>query len=179
MNQCILQITIKSERNVPWVTRAIKQAMRKRKVLFQKAKSTGDPQDLVIYKQQRNQVLSMLRESRQAFFTNLDTASAKEFWKTIKMLGRKSTSLPTISNGSTQADTAQGKANLLNNFFSSCFNRSCPPLMPNPLEPSSQANLDPSNFPKNLKCSTELLPTCLQPWTLPSPLVLMVYHQGC
>ena len=106
MSQCIPQITIKSERNVPWVTRAIKQAMCKRKVLFQKAKSTGDPQDLVIYKHQRKQVLSMLRESRQAFFTNLNTASAKEFWKTIKMLGRKSTSLPTISNGSTQADTA-------------------------------------------------------------------------
>ena len=42
-------------------------------------------------------------------------------------------------------------------FFSSCFNSSCPPITPNPLETYSQANLDPSNFPEILKCSTEFV----------------------
>ena len=161
MSQCIPRVTIKSERRVPWVTHAIKQAMRKRKTLFNKAKSTGDPQDLAIYKQQRNHVLNMLRESRQAFFSNLDAANAKVFWKTVKMLGTKSTTFPTISNGSTQADTSEGKAYLLNNFFYSCYNRSCPSLTPNSPESNLQTNLDPSNFPEYLKCSPEYVANML------------------
>ena len=59
MSQCIPRVTIKSERRVPWVTHAIKQAMCKRKT-FNKAKSTGDPQDLAVYKRRRNHVLNML-----------------------------------------------------------------------------------------------------------------------
>ena len=59
----------------------------------------------------------MLRESRQAFFNNLDTANAKDFWKAVKMLGTKSATLPSLSNSTTQADTGLGKAYLLNNFF--------------------------------------------------------------
>ena len=102
MSQCIPQITIKSERSLPWVTHVIKQAMHKRKALFQKAKSTGDPQDLANYKQQQNRVLNMLCESRQAFFSSLDTANAKEFWKAVKMLGTKNTTFPSISNGCSQ-----------------------------------------------------------------------------
>ena len=153
MSQCIPQITIKSERRVPWVTHTIIQAMRRRKAAFQKAKLSGDPQDLAKYKQLRNRVLNLLRECRQAFFSNLDSANAKDFWKAVKMLGTKSTTFPSISNGTAQADTGQGKAHLLNTFFYSCFNRSCPPLVPNSLIDHNV--LDPSCFPESLKCSSE------------------------
>ena len=134
--------------------------------------------DLTRYKQQRNRVLNMIRESRQAFFSNLDTASAKEFWKAVKMLGRKNATLPSISNGTTQADTGQGKACLLNNFFYSCFNRACSPLelAPNSVDPNFQLSIDPSNFPENLKCSSDLSPTCLLHLTAQSLQVLMIYH---
>ena len=70
-------------------------------------------------------MLNLLRECRQAFFSNLDSANAKDFWKAVKMLGTKSTTFPSISNGTAQADTGQGKAHLLNTFFYFCFNRSC------------------------------------------------------
>ena len=73
------------------------------------------------------------------------------------MLGAKCPSFPTISNGSIKADTFQGKMNMLNNFFYSCFNRSCPSLTLDSLEPALQlqASLDPANFPEDLKCSSE------------------------
>ena len=138
------------------MTHAIKQAMCKRKALFQKAKSTGNPQDLAIYKQQRNCVLSLLCESKQAFFNNLDIANAKEFWKAVKILETKNTMFPTmISNSTTQADTSQGKAYLLNNFFYSCYNHSCPSLALSSPVPNLQTNLDPSNFPESLNFSPE------------------------
>ena len=59
----------------------------------------------------------MLRESRQAFFSSLDTASAKEFWKAVKILGRKNTTLSSIPNDTTQAVTGQGKACLATEQF--------------------------------------------------------------
>ena len=81
---------------------------RRRKAAFQKVKLSGDPQDLAKYKQLRNRVLNLLRECRQAFFSNLDSANAKDFWKAVnKMLGTKSTTFPSISNGTAQADTGQ------------------------------------------------------------------------
>ena len=161
MSQCIPQTIIKSERRVPWITRDIKKAMRRRKTLFQKAKFTGDPQDLAIYKQQRNHVLNLIRESRQEFFSNLDAANSKGFWKAVKQLGAKSTSFPSISDGTTHADTGLGKAYLLNNFFYSCFNRSCPPLSLNSQIPNLLPNLDPSSFPDSLKCTSEYIANML------------------
>ena len=140
------------------MTHAIKQAMCKRKT-FNKAKSTGDPQDLAVYKQWRNHVLNMLCESREAFFSNLDAASAKVFWKAINVRNKEYN----FSHHSTQADTSQGTAYLLNNFYS-CYNRSCPSLTPNSPESNLQTYLDPSNFPESLKCSPEYvanMPTML------------------
>ena len=130
--------------------------MRKRKLLLKKARSSGDPQDFMTYKQQRNHTLDRLRESRQSFFSKFGTANSKEFWKAIKVLGVRSTTFPSISdsNSSTHADTAEDKACLLNNFFYSCFNRSCPPLTLNSSEIHLQTNLDSANFPESLKCTS-------------------------
>ena len=156
MRNCIPQIAIQSENRVPWVTHEIKQAMRKRKLLLKKARSSGDPQDFMTYKQQRNHTLDRLRESRQSFFSKFGTANSKEFWKAIKVLGVRSTTFPSISdsNSRTHADTAEDKACLLNNFFYSCFNRSCPPLTLNSSEIHLQTNLDSANFPESLKCTS-------------------------
>ena len=157
MRNYIPQIAIQSENRVPWVTHEIKQAMRKRKSLLKKARSSGDPQDFMTYKQQRNHTLDRLRESRQSFFSKLGTANSKKFWKAIKALGVRSATFPSISdsNSSTHADTAEDKACLLNNFFYSCFNRSCPPLTLNSSEIHLQTNLDSANFPESLKCTSD------------------------
>ena len=60
-----------------------------------------------------------------------------------------------------QADTGQGKACLLNNFFYSRYNCSSPPLTPYIPEPNLQTNLDPSNFPESLKCSPDYVANML------------------
>ena len=157
VGRCIPKVTIKSEKRVPWVTHAIKQAMRKRGALFRKAKCSGCSADYQLYKHHRNRVLSMLRDSRQSFFNNLDAANSKEFWKAVRKLGTsKNSAIPSISDGNTLAESNQAKAIMLNNFFYSCFNRSCPPLSDgSSVFQSTQTDLDPSNFPVHLQCDSD------------------------
>ena len=49
------------------------------------------------------------------------------------------------------------KAVLLNNFFYSCYNRSCPPLSTTCSVSHSQVDFDPSNFPDDLQCSPDFV----------------------
>ena len=59
--------------------------------------------------------------------------------------------IPTPLDGDSPADSSQDKANLLNNFFFSCFNRQCPPLSSS----LSDEALDPHGFPQDLLCSED------------------------
>ena len=63
-NRCIRQRVIKSIKSLPWISKAVIQAMRKRKALFQTAKVTGNSSDMERCKKQRNRVLSMLRVNK-------------------------------------------------------------------------------------------------------------------
>ena len=99
-------------------------------------------------------MVSLLKESKEDFFRKLHNSSAKDFWKAIRKLNAKQSSIPTLIDGDLPADTNQDKAILLNNFFFSCFNRQCPPLTPDPLA-SVDDELDPFGFPHDLLCSED------------------------
>ena len=66
----------------------------------------------------------------------------------MKLVNKRSiaTSILTLKDGSSLITTETGKAQLLNNFFHSCFNRSFDPL-------SNPDPLDPSNSPSDLLCT--------------------------
>ena len=67
--------------------------------------------------------MTLLRVSKQTFFNSrLNSASAKEFWKTVRVLNKSSTSIPVLTTGNTQVATNIEKANLLNKYFYGCFN---------------------------------------------------------
>ena len=68
----------------------------------------------------QNKVVSLLHESKRAFFGKLNQANNKEFWKTMKILNNTTSTIPTLN--------IRDKANALNNFFYSCYNQNCPPL---------------------------------------------------
>ena len=102
--------------------------MRKRNTLFRRAKQSGNHQDHVKYCQARNKVVSQLRSAKAAYFRKLNPANPKQFWKAVKYLNEGSSSIPVLTHNNRTFNSDEDKANILNSFFSSCFNDSLPPL---------------------------------------------------
>lgn len=163
---CFLQVvdlsiphtTTTPNRRLPWINHSIIQAIRKRKVLYDIYKCTQAETDLIRYKAQRNLVVSLLRESKEEYFLSLHDSDAKDFWKAIRKLSTNQSSIPTLKDGDTLADTSQDKAILLNKFFFSCFNRRCPPLSFSSVAsgcPDNEPELVPEAFPRNLLCTED------------------------
>lgn len=90
-----------------------------------KAKSTGNFRK---YKIHCNRTLIELRAAKKAYFRKLNPRDPKSFWKAVRFLAKKPQTLPTLIQDETTAATDLDKANLLNYFFHSCFNSSCPSL---------------------------------------------------
>ena len=69
-----------------------------------------------------------MRKAKLKFFQSLDPAKPKPFWKAIKALSKDASVIPPLTHEGVTADSSLGKANMLNNYFATCFNRSCNPL---------------------------------------------------
>jgi hypothetical protein len=69
-----------------------------------------------------------MRQSKQNYFTKLKSFNKKQFWKAIKSFNKQKVSMPTLLENNTTASSSHEKAQMLNNFFSKCFNHSLPAL---------------------------------------------------
>ena len=128
MLECIPQSTLRTRRNLPWLTKSITQAIRRRNALFKAHKRSKSTPMYQKYRAARNRVTAMLRLSKARYFRKLRSQNSKDFWKSIKLLNKVDCSIPTLlSNGAEVADNCE-KASLLNNFFYDCFNTKSPPL---------------------------------------------------
>lgn len=103
------------------------QSIRKRNKVFKQAKTSGDYSK---YKVVRNQTVQQLRSAKRSYLAQLNPRDPKSFWKTVKFLNKNQNTIPTLSQGDIVASTSTDKANMLNEFFSSCFNTDFPPLTP-------------------------------------------------
>ena len=65
METCIPQAVLKARKNLPWLTKSVIQAMRKRNLLFNAAKRSNSPSDWEKYKCIRNKVVAMLRQNKK------------------------------------------------------------------------------------------------------------------
>ena len=148
MEKCIPRKTLPQRKNLPWLSKKIVQSMRKRNNLYRKARTSGN---FSKYKKARNRTTALLRDSRRRYFEKLNPKKPKEFWRAIKYLKKKQSTIPTLTNmaGET-ASTGNQKANMLNNFFSQCFNRSIPPLLNDVVQSDSE-----SSCPEHLLCSED------------------------
>ena len=101
------------------------------------------------YKRIRNRVTTMLRNGKKRFFQNLNPHNNKQFWKAMKYLRKQTSSIPNLSYNNVVSSMDQEKANMLNDYFSKCFNRSQPSLQ----------TTDCLNYPLADDCPDEILCT--------------------
>jgi len=76
----------------------------------------------------RNRVTTMLRNAKRAHMQSLRPYDKKKFWKAVKFLTKKTSSIPELSCDGSIASSGTEKASMLNTFFGKCFNHSQPPL---------------------------------------------------
>ena len=150
MDTCISKSTLPDRRSVPWMTKEIVQAIRGRKYFYRKAKRSNSGNYHSKYKNLRSIVITILRQSKHNFFKNLNPNSNKAFWKAVKCLNKKSSSMPTLTTSASTTTTDREKAELLNAHFSSCFNSSLPPIA------ADYASMPVSSeFPEELRCTED------------------------
>jgi len=124
--------------------------MRKRNVLFSRAKRTRQKSDFEKYKQIRNRVVSQLREAKSRFFKTINPRNAKKFWKAVKYLNKIRSSIPVLSDGNITAHSDGGKTQMLCDFFSKCFNHAVLPLSPGNSTPNTGHTI-----PEELLCTKD------------------------
>ena len=150
MDTCIPKSTLPDRRSVPWMTKEIVQAIRRRNYFYRKAKRSNSGNYHSKYKNLRSRVITMLRQSKHNFFKNLNPNSNKAFWKAVRCLNKKTSSIPTLTTSASTATTDREKAELLNAHFSSCFNSSLPPIA------ADYASMPiSSEFPEGLRCTED------------------------
>ena len=125
MEEWIPKATLPPKRNRPWLTKSLIQAIKRRNILHKRAKATGNYSK---YRSYRNKVVNYMRQAKKDYFRKLSPKSTKQFWKLCKLLNSSNSTIPTLANGDTIAQTNGQKAEMLNSFFVSCFNRSLPPV---------------------------------------------------
>jgi len=106
----------------------IKAKMRKRNSVYRRARKTGCPSLWNKYTSLRNQVVNILRQSKRQHLRKVSEQGCKQFWKTVKLLKKASSQIPTLKTDSDVASSNTAKASLLYEVLSQNFNRTIPPL---------------------------------------------------
>ena len=120
MHQYIPHAMLPDSKTLPWMTKALVNAIKMRNCYFRKSKQTGDEAAFLKYKQLRNKVVKGLCEAKQSFFSGLHPSN-KQFWKTLRQINTTKTTIPVLSscsNVTTIAPTNTEKSNLLNSYTS-------------------------------------------------------------
>ena len=132
----------RSRDKLPWITPLIKQKMKLRKCLYDKAKWTNTYTDWCDYKKVRNEVNSLLETAHCNYCANLfndSSSSKKRFWSYIKSKRKDNTGVAPLKNGDTVCTDAKHKACVLNKQFQFVFTAE---------DLSSTLQLDSSVYPQ-------------------------------
>ena len=151
MKSCVPQRSLKLRKSLPWITSDVISLIKERNFHFSKAKKSNDPTHLALYKSLRNRIVGILRVAKKDFFNSLTPSNSKQFWKTIKMISKEQSQIPSLSYNNLEAVTPKEKADMLNSFFSMCWNYSVAPLLDH-----AERSFDCStSCPEYLLCTVE------------------------
>ena len=118
MEECIPKKVLPSRRNLPWLNKDVRSAMRKRNTIFKKAGYSAK------FRSARIRVIGMLCRAKANYFKNLNPRDSKQFWKAVKYLNKQQSTITTLQHDEQTDNTDLQKAELLNTFFSTTFNKS-------------------------------------------------------
>ena len=115
----------------PWINRSFLNHVKKRNSIFSSAKRSGSPSLWGKYCSYRNKTLAYFRHLKSKFFQNLLTSpSPRSFWSAVKCVCSKPVSIPSLFHNGSPVTSPFSKADVLNQYFSSCFNMSTASLPP-------------------------------------------------
>ena len=103
--------------------------MRKRNLMFQKAKRSNQASDHTKYRQMRNKITALIRSAKRQYFAMLNVSDTRQVWKAYKAIHKQFNSVPNLVHDGIEGNTDIEKADLLNQFFSTCWNTEVPPLI--------------------------------------------------
>ena len=111
----------------PWVTNALRNAIRKRKRAHKFAKRHNTPEAWRKFRKLRNDSVNILKQLKRDYTDKLtskiysNTTSSKDWWKTFKSLINKSKheNLPPLNSNGRIVNDPCDKANLFNTYFES------------------------------------------------------------
>ena len=114
MEECIpRRVLPPRRRNLPWLSKGITRSMRRRNTLFKRAKRSGTHQDYARFRQARNKVVGELRTAKSAYFHKLNPSNPRQFWKAVKHLNKRSSSIPVLTHNDVMHDSDEAKAELI------------------------------------------------------------------
>ena len=152
--------------SLPWINHSYLKCVKTRNSLFISAKKGGSPRLWAKYKSYRNETLAYLRQLKSKFFQSLSTSSSpRSFWSAVERVRSKSISIPSLIQDGSAVTSSSDKANVLNQYFSSCFNNITTPLSPSTHPPDNTFSPDYLCNPEDI-CN---LISCLPIDTAPGP----------
>lgn len=87
MRRTIPRVAVRTQRNLPWMSREIRQKIKKRNRLYKEARTSGNQGMLMKYKSLRNELVSLLRQSKIDYVRRVSKdRNKKRYWKAIKFL---------------------------------------------------------------------------------------------
>ena len=108
MEECIPTRSLPQRKNLPWLSKKLITSMKKRNFLFRKAKKSGN---FSTYKSVRSKLVSDLHKARSAYLKKLIPENLKQFWRTVKYLNKKQSTIPTLVSDTLEANSGTEKAN--------------------------------------------------------------------
>ncbi|XP_072048916.1 uncharacterized protein [Amphiura filiformis] len=107
--------------NTPWITPEIRRKLREKQRLYNKAKETGNEEDLMKFKTIRKEVQKASKLSYWNWVRSYCINSTKQFYGFVKKLKKDSVGIPALKHQGRLISDGIGKAEVLNHQFDSVF----------------------------------------------------------
>ena len=69
-----------------------------------------------------NKIITLIRSAKGEYFAMLNVSNTTQFWKAYKTIHKEFNSVPNLVHDGIEANADMEKADVLNQFFSTCWN---------------------------------------------------------
>ena len=120
--------------HIPWITNDIKRLSRKKQRKYNLARRTNTDENWRAYYNLKKEVQKLCRSSHNNYVLSLldsHNKCTKKFWKYINSMRKDQVSINTLQVDGKPYSDSSSKADILNNCFSSVFNKDDRSPLPN------------------------------------------------